>query len=133
MNEVVKILSENHMQYLATVGCDGKAKVRPFAFCFEMDKKLWFGTNSTKEVYKDMQKNPYVELAVVTPDMVTLRVNGKVTFVDDNNVKEAMMNIPTIKMQYQTSDNPILEVFYLAEAKATITDMTGNAPKEIVL
>lgn len=126
MNEVTKILSENHTQYLATVGRDGKAKVRPFAFCFEMDGKLWFGTNSTKEVYKDMQANPYVELAVVTADMKTLRLSGKATFVNDKAVKEAMMNIPTIKMQYQTADNPILEVFYLADAHAIIAEITGG-------
>ena len=125
MNEVIKILSENHTQFLATVGRDGKAKVRPFAFCFEMDGKLWFGTNSTKEVYKDMQGNPNVELAVVTADMKTLRLSGKATFVNDMAVKEAMMNIPTIKMQYQTADNPILEVFYLADATATVSEMTG--------
>ena len=35
MNEVVKFLQENPVQYLATVGRDGKAKCRPFMFCFE--------------------------------------------------------------------------------------------------
>ena len=30
MNEVVKFLRENPVQYLATVGRDGKAKCRPF-------------------------------------------------------------------------------------------------------
>lgn len=125
MNEVVKILSENHTQYLATAGRNGKPKVRPFAFCFEMDGKLWFGTNSTKEVYKDMQSTPYVELAVVTADMKTLRLSGKAVFVNDKAVKEAMMNIPTIKMQYQTAENPILEVFYLEEAHAVIAELTG--------
>ena len=37
MNEVVKFLTENPVQYLATVGRDGKAKCRPFMFCFERD------------------------------------------------------------------------------------------------
>ncbi len=53
MNEVVKFLQENPVQYLATVGRDGKAKCRPFMFSGEMDGKLWFCTNNTKEVYKD--------------------------------------------------------------------------------
>ena len=57
MNEVVKFLKENPVQYLATVGRDGKAKCRPFMFAGEMDGKLWFCTNSTKDVYKDMQAN----------------------------------------------------------------------------
>lgn len=133
MNEVVKILSETPVQYLATVGRDGKAKVRPFAFCFEMDGKLWFGTNSTKDVYKDMQANHFVEVAVVTPAMETLRINGKVVFENNMAVKEAMMAIPTIKGAYQTPDNPILEVFYLADAHAVISDMTGNPPREMDL
>lgn len=33
MNEVVKFLQENPVQYLATVGRDGKAKCRPFMVC----------------------------------------------------------------------------------------------------
>ena len=40
MNEVVKFLQENPVQYLATVGRDGKAKCRPFMFSGEMDGKL---------------------------------------------------------------------------------------------
>ena len=44
MNEVVKFLQENPVQYLATVGRDGKAKCRPFMFAGEMDGKLWFCT-----------------------------------------------------------------------------------------
>ena len=55
MNEVVTFLNENPVQYLATVGRDGKAKCRPFMFAGEMDSRLWFCTNNQKEVYKDMQ------------------------------------------------------------------------------
>lgn len=67
MNEVVKFLQENPVQYLATVGRDGKAKCRPFMFCFEQDGKLWFCTNNTKDVYKDIQNNPYIEVCVSSP------------------------------------------------------------------
>lgn len=104
MNEVVKFLQENPVQYLATVGRDGKAKCRPFMFCFEQDGKLWFCTNNTKDVYKDIQNN-----------MV---------------VKEGCMNNPIVKGQYQTADNPIFEVFYLKDAHAVIADFSGNPPKE---
>ena len=55
--KVVEFLQANPVQYLATVGRDGKAKCRPFMFCFEKDGKLWFCTNNTKDVYKDMQAN----------------------------------------------------------------------------
>lgn len=41
MNEVVKFLNENPVQYLATVGRDGKAKCRPFMFAGEKDGKVF--------------------------------------------------------------------------------------------
>ena len=40
MNEVVTFLQENPVQYLATVGRDGKAKCRPFMFAGEKDGKI---------------------------------------------------------------------------------------------
>lgn len=61
MNKVIEFLKENPVQYLATVGRDGKAKCRPFMFAGEMDGKLWFCTNNTKDVYLDMQSNPIVK------------------------------------------------------------------------
>lgn len=46
MSKVAGFLRANPVQYLATVGRDGKAKVRPFMFLFEQDGKLWFCTNN---------------------------------------------------------------------------------------
>ena len=51
MQEVIQFLQENPVQYLATVGRDGRAKCRPFMFSGELDGKLWFCTDHTKEVY----------------------------------------------------------------------------------
>ena len=68
MKKVVEFLQANPVQYLATVGTDGKAKCRPFMFAGEMDGKLWFCTNNQKEVYKDMQANPEIEISVSSPD-----------------------------------------------------------------
>ena len=133
MNEVVKFLQDNPVQYLATVGRDGKAKCRPFMFMAEKDGKLWFCTNNTKEVYKDMQANPYVEVSVSSPSYAWIRLNGKAVFENNRAIKEACLQIPIVKSQYQTADNPIFEVFYLSEAKATIADFTGNPPRDYTL
>ena len=61
MSKVIEFLKENPVQYLATVGRDGKAKCRPFMFIGEMEGKRWFCTNNTKDVYKDMLANPEIE------------------------------------------------------------------------
>ncbi len=130
MKEVVAFLQENPVQYLATIGRDGKAKCRPFMFAGEKDGKLWFCTNNQKEVYKDMQVNPYVELSVASPTYAWIRLNGKAAFENDKAAKEMCLQNPIVKSQYQTADNPIFEVFYLAEAHAVIADFSGNPPRE---
>lgn len=133
MNEVVQFLTDNPVQYLATVGRDGKAKCRPFMFCFEQDGKLWFCTNNTKDVYKDIQANPEIEVSVSSPAYAWIRLNGKAVFENNMAVKEGCMKNPIVQGQYQTADNPIFEVFYLANAQATIADFSGNPPKEYTL
>lgn len=129
MNEVVKFLTENPVQYLATVGRDGKAKCRPFMFCFEKDGKLWFCTNNTKEVYKDMQANPDIEISVASAAYAWIRLSGKVTFEENMAVKEGCMDNPIVRGQYQTASNPIFTVFYLKDVHAVIADFSGQPPK----
>lgn len=129
MKEVVAFLQANPVQYLATVGRDGKAKCRPFMFSMEKDGKLWFCTNNQKEVYKDMQENPYVEISVSSPEFAWIRLHGKAVFENNKTVKEGCMANPIVKSQYQTADNPIFEVFYLEDAEAIIADFSGNPPK----
>ena len=133
MNEVVTFLQENPVQYLATVGRDGKPKCRPFMFCFEREGKLWFYTNNTKEVYKDLQENPYVEVSTSSPAYAWIRLSGKAVFADDRAVKEGCMENPIVKGQYQSADNPIFVVFYLEGAKAVLADFSGNPPREYTL
>lgn len=133
MNEVVKFLEENPVQYLATIGRDGKAKCRPFMFSLEKDGKLWFCTNNQKDVYKDMLENPYVEICISSPQYAWIRISGKVVFENNMEIKENTLRNPIVKETYQTADNPIFEVFYLADAKAVIADFSGNPPKEYIL
>lgn len=130
MNEVVGFLQHNPVQYLATVGTDGKAKCRPFMFCFEKEGKLWFCTNNTKDVYREMRKNPYVEVSISDASYAWIRLNGKVVFENNMIIKEDCMSNPIVKGQYKEATNPIFEVFYLDNWKATISDFTGNPPRE---
>ena len=129
MREVVEFLQANPVQYLATVGRDGKAKCRPFMFCLEQGGKLWFCTNSQKDVYMDMQQNPEVEVSVSDASFAWIRLHGRAVFEDNMEVKEACMANPIVKGQYNTAGNPIFRVFYLADAEAVIADFSGNPPR----
>ena len=130
MSKITEFLQANPVQYLATVGRDNKAKVRPFMFLFEQDGKLWFCTNNTKEVYKDMQANPEIEVCVSDPTYAWIRIHGTAVFENNMSVKEAAMNNPIVKSQYETAENPIFEVFYIEGAHGIIADFSGNPPYE---
>lgn len=128
MTRIVEFLNANPVQYLATVGRDGKAKCRPFMFCLEKEGKLWFCTNSQKDVYKDMQENPEVEVSVSDSIYAWIRLNGRAVFENNMNVKEECMSNPIVKGQYNTADNPVFEVFYLENPHGVIADFSGNPP-----
>lgn len=130
MDKVVEFLTKNPVQYLATVGRDGKAKCRPFMFSFKRDGKLWFNTSNQKNVYKDMQENPNIEICTSSPEYAWLRVHGKAVFVDNKEIKEAALENPIVKANYKTADNPTFEVFYLEEPHGIIADFSGNPPFE---
>ncbi len=128
MKKVVEFLTANPVQYLATVGRDGKPKCRPFMFCFERDGRLWFCTSNQKEVYRETLADPNVELSVSSPEYAWLRLSGRVVYENNLAVKKACMNFPIVKSVYQTADNPTFEVFYLQDVSGTIADFSGEPP-----
>ena len=106
MKKVVEFLNANPVQYLATVGRDGKAKCRPFMFAGLLDGKLWFCTNNQKDVYKDMLNNPEVELSVSSPEYAWIRLHGKAVFENNMAAKEMCLQNPIVKGQYGEATNP---------------------------
>ena len=61
MNEVYEFLKKCGVYYLATVEED-QPRVRPFGSVDLFEGKLYVQTGKVKEVSKQMQKNPKVEL-----------------------------------------------------------------------
>lgn len=133
MEELVSLLIKSKVQYCATIGLDGKPKVRPFQFMFQEGGKLWFCTSNHKEIYKELQKQPYIELCTSGSNMTWLRLEGKVVFSDNLKIKERVFEVsPLVAGIYKVPDNPIFEVFYLDEATASIGEI-GKPPKLISL
>lgn len=130
MKKVVEFLQENPVQYLATVGRDGKAKCRPFMFSAEVGGKLWFCTKNQKDVYKDMLENPEIQISVSSPKYEWIRLSGKAVFENNMEVKKICIENPIVKGQYKTADNPIFEVFYIENPHGVIADFSGNPPYE---
>ena len=131
MNDVVKFLNENPIQYLSTVGLDGNAKVRPVMYYIEEEGKLYFCTSNEKPMFKELEANPNFELVVASPEFVWCRISGKAEFVDNLDIKQKVIDSNEIvKGLYQTNDNPTFEVFYINDGKATIRDFSSETPKK---
>jgi uncharacterized pyridoxamine 5'-phosphate oxidase family protein len=132
MKEVIDFLRKSQIQYLATIGLDGKPKVRPFQFMMEEDSRLYFCTSNEKKVYKEIKKQPWIEFCSSGDNFSWLRLNGKAIFSKDLLIKRRIQEAnPFVKSIYKTPENPVFEVFYIEEATATFYDFSGQSPKTI--
>ncbi len=130
MKTVVDFLAKSGVQYFATVGADGKPKVRPFQFMLEDGGKLYFCTSNQKQVFKEMKKTPFVEICASGEGTSWMRLSGKAVFAADAGIKARIMEkSPVVKSFYKTPDNPAFEAFFLQEAEAVISDFSGNPPR----
>ena len=131
MEEVVKFLKENSVQYIATIGLDGKPKVRPFQFMIEEDGKLYYCTSNEKDVFEQIKLNPYIEITTASSKGAWIRLSGKVEFSNNMDIKKKIIeSSELVKSIYKTAENQSFEIFYLVDAKAVISDFSGNPPKE---
>jgi uncharacterized pyridoxamine 5'-phosphate oxidase family protein len=134
MSTVTDFLIKSQVQYLATIGLDGRPKVRPFQFMLDEGGKLYFCTSNQKPVFKEMQRQPYVEFCASGANFSWMRLSGKVVFSKDLKLKARIQESnPVVKSIYKTPDNPAFEIFYLADATATIADFSGQPPQTFKL
>ena len=133
MSEVINFLKENSLIYLATIGLDGNAKVRPILFYFEENGKPYFCTANTKPMFKELNANPNCEMVVATPEFAWLRISGKVEFTEKKKKKQKVIDSnELVKTLYETPKNPTFEVFTIS-GNATIADFSGEPPKTFQL
>lgn len=122
---VSKFLSDAGVFYLATVNGD-RPKVRPLGLSLLKDGKIYFGVGDFKEVYKQMQANPYVEIScTVGPDF--LRYYGKAVFEETYDLGASMVaGADFLKSVYNEETGNKLAMFHLEEATAEIRSTMGN-------
>ena len=129
MDKVFAFLKENPLQYCATVGLDGKPKVRPFQMMYREGGNLFFCTGAGKAVYAELINNPNLEISVSTMSR-WLRICGRAVWTESRTAKEKVIAAnPLVKSIYKSPDNTALKVFYIADAEAVIADFSGNPPE----
>lgn len=128
MNEVLQFLKDNPIFYIATI--DGEyPRVRPFGVIAEHENRLYLCTDNEKNIYRQLQENPYIELCASSHDGVWLRLYGMAKF--DNNLEaktKILKDNPGLNNIYSIKDD-IMEVFYIDSATATFFTTTGQARK----
>ena len=131
MKEVLEFLNDAKTFYLATT--DGeKAYVRPLGLVMEYNGKLAFSTNNQKDMFKQMQSHPYVQMCAYDGEGNTLRISGKFVVVTTEEAQaKALELIPHLKSMYSPGDG-LFEIFSLDDATAVCTTMSGES-KELSL
>ncbi len=130
MNEVYDFIKACGTYYLATVE-DGQPRNRPFGTVNIFDGKLYIQTGKSKEVSKQIQKNPKVEICCFDGSKGTwLRLAGELVRDDRREAKVDMLELyPELKGMYSADDNNT-EVLYFKNAVATFSCFT-EPPKVI--
>lgn len=130
MEEVFELLKKIGTYYLATVDGD-KPRVRPFGTVDLYNGKLYIQTGKKKDVSKQIEKNPNVELCAFQ-DGVWVRVSGKLVNDDSREAKKHMLDIyPNLRGMYNEDDDNT-QVLYFEDGVATIYSFTSQ-PKVIKL
>ena len=128
MQEVYEFLKACGTYYLATVEGD-QPRVRPFGTIDIFEDKLYIQTGKVKDVSKEMQANPKVEICAFDGQK-WIRVAGEVVRDDRVETKKHMLDsYPNLQALYRADDDNT-EVLYLKNATATISSFTEE-PKII--
>ena len=128
MEEVLEFLKKCGTYYLATVDGD-QPRVRPFGTANIFEGKLYIQTAKSKDVSKQIQKNPKVEICGFAEGK-WVRVAGELVRDDRIEAKESMLDAyPNLKAMYSAEDDNT-EVLYFKNATATIYSF-GGAPKVV--
>ncbi len=116
--KVSEFLNKAQVFYFLTTDGD-QPKGRPFGFHLLEDDKIYFGTGTFKNVFRQMTANPNVEVLAAAGDEF-MRYDGKAKIVKDEallaKVREAM---PDIMAMYD-SNGWEMGLFYLEDGHAEI-------------
>ncbi len=124
IQEVYEFLKKSESYYLATVEGD-QPRVRPFGTVDLFEGKLYIQTSKKKDVSRQIQTNPKVELCAFNGG-TWLRVSGKLVRDDRVEAKKHMLdNYPSLQKMYSAEDDNT-EVLYFENATATFYSFTGE-------
>lgn len=130
MKEIYEFLKECGTYFLAT--CEGdQPRVRAFGTINIFEDKLYIQTGKSKDVSKQIENNPKVEICGLLKDESKwIRVTGVLKRDDRVIAKKSMLDsYPNLRGMYDENDDNT-EVLYFEKGTATISSFTEE-PKTI--
>ncbi len=130
LGDCVKFAQENPVTFLATMDGD-QPRVRAFGMWFADKTGFYYSTSTMKDVYKQLRKNPKVELCFCSPpgpEMKSMRVTGKVEFVEGRAYEERLLrDRPWMKEVMENAPKEAgLAMFRVAHGEAWFWTMEAN-------
>lgn len=123
--DIIAFAKQNPICSIATVDGD-QPHVRGFLSVFFDDNKIYFTTGATKNVFKQLSKNPKVELCYLARDFSKMmRITGKIEVVDDRTKKQKLID----EMDYLRgfkADDPNYILLCLSYGKARFWTLANN-------
>ncbi len=128
MQEVYEFLKKAKTYYLATIDGD-RPRVRPFGTAHIFENRLYIQTGKSKDVSKQMAKNPNIEICAFN-NGEWIRIQAVAVEDDRVAAKQSLLDAyPNLKNRYSATDKNT-QVLYLKNATATISSFTSD-PKVI--
>lgn len=128
MKEVYEFLKKAETYYLATVEGD-QPRVRPFGTVDLFEDRIYIQTGLVKEVAKQMNANPKVEISAMCEGR-WIRVAAEAVLDERIEAQKHMLDAyPNLQGMYQPGDGNTA-VYYLKNATAQICSFT-EPPKTI--
>lgn len=123
MHSTAEFLRGCGVFYLATEE-DGQPRVRPFGALDEFEGKLYLITSNQKAVFRQISKNPRVEICAMNQGGEWIRIAALAAVDGRAEARAHMLEAnPGLKQMYSVDDGK-MEVFYLKDAEATVSSFT---------
>jgi uncharacterized pyridoxamine 5'-phosphate oxidase family protein len=132
--QVFEFVRKNPVFALATAE-DNKPHVRNMMLYRADENGIIFNTGENKDVHRQLQANPQVELCFYSPDQqLQVRIEGTVEVLEDIELKKQVVeDFPFLKEWVDREGYEVLIVYCLKNSKATIWIMeTTFQPKEYI-
>ena len=125
MEKVFDFLSKHKDLAFATVE-QNKPKIRVFQIMKQEGHTLYFATSPHKEVYRQLQENPNIELLAIDGN-ISVRVTGRAMFdVPDGLAREIYADNPVLPRLYKRYTD--LVYFRLPVTRLDYYDLTPTPP-----